>query len=91
MWTLLTTLLLTLPDPSSEVKVDRDKIEGIATEELCEAARLRWIAAHTAVRQASSPDPTWEAPEGSELTEQPLAERYQQMVPIAVCVQVRLP
>lgn len=89
MWTLLTTLLLSQATVGSPVQVSRDKIEGIATETLCNQAAVKWKTDHTHVREASDPDTDWEAPEGSNLTVQPVEDRYQMMVPIATCVQVR--
>ena len=88
MWTLLTTLLLSQAAVGTPVQVDRDKIEGIATETLCNQAATKWKTDHTHVWQASDRDPNWEAPEGSTDAVQPVEDRYQMMIPIATCIQV---
>lgn len=87
MWVLIMTMVLTLQEVGTRAEVHVERIEGIASKELCESGKREFIATHEFV--ATEPRSDYEAPEGDPDATQPKKDQWQLLKPAAFCVQVR--
>jgi hypothetical protein len=92
MWTLLFTLLFIQQSSGADVRLERDRFDGFASKDLCEAAGLALVKTHTGIAQehATEEEDDAEKDEKSAKPSEPKKDEYFQLVrPYHTCFRVK--